>query len=54
MEIFNNYLDAAVAGFFLLMVAIILAGSIREWIKLLTGKKQPVLRESPYVAVTGP
>ena len=54
VEIFNNYLDAAVAGFFLLMVAIILAGSIREWIKLLTGRKQPVLRESPYIAVTGP
>jgi carbon starvation protein len=48
-EIFNNYLDAAVAGFFLIMVAIILTGSIREWINLLTGRKKAVLRESPYV-----
>jgi carbon starvation protein len=48
-EIFNNYLDAAVAGFFLLMVAIILTGCLREWARLLTGRKQSVLRESPYV-----
>ena len=50
-EIFNNYLDAAVAGFFLVMVALILAGSIREWVRLLTGRKAAVLRESPYVAL---
>jgi carbon starvation protein len=51
-EIFNNYLDAAVAGFFLIMVAFILIGSLREWAKLLSGKKPSVLRESPYVPVT--
>ena len=50
-EIFNNHLDAAVAGFFLVMVAVILAGSIREWMKLLTGRKALTLRESPYVAL---
>ena len=33
------------------MVAIILAGSIREWIKLLQGRKALTLRESPYVAL---
>ncbi len=50
-EIFNNYLDAAVAGFFLLMVAVILTGCLREWARLLSGRKQSVLRESPYVAL---
>jgi carbon starvation protein len=50
-EVFNNYLDAAVAGFFLLMVAIVLAGSLREWAKLLTGRKALTVRESPYVSL---
>lgn len=52
-EIFNNRLDAVVAGFFLVMVAIVLAGSLREWAKLLSGKKAPALCESPYVPLPG-
>ena len=48
-EITNNHLDAAVAGFFLVMVAIILAGSVREWVQLLLGKKPLSLHESAYI-----
>ncbi len=53
-EINNNHLDAVVAGFFLVMVAIILAGSIREWLLLLQGRKPLTVRESPYVSLPEP
>jgi hypothetical protein len=33
------------------MVAVILTGCLREWVRLLTGRKPAVLRESPYVAL---
>ena len=33
------------------LLAIILVGSIREWVKLLTGRKVSTLHESPYVAL---
>ena len=44
-----NQIDAAVAGFFLLCVTVIVAGCAFEWVKLLTGRKPVVLRENPYV-----
>jgi carbon starvation protein len=46
---FNNYLDALVAGIFLVLVAAIVLFSIREWILLLRRKKIAVLRETPPV-----
>jgi carbon starvation protein len=58
---FNNLLDAAVAGVFMLLVLAIMAVSVREWILLLARRKRPVLRETPPVwlprgatAQTGP
>ena len=36
--------------FFLLAVAIIFLGCLREWMKLLRGFMKIVLNESPYVA----
>ncbi len=46
---FNNMLDAFVTGFFLLMVAAIVAISVSEWLLLLTRKRVAVLRESEAV-----
>ncbi len=44
---FNNLLDAAVAGIFLVLVSAILLLSVREWILLLARKKAAELRETP-------
>ncbi len=46
---FNNVLDAAVAGILLTLVSGILVFSVREWILLLSSRKQAVLRETPPV-----
>jgi carbon starvation protein len=46
--IFNDYLNAAVAGFFLLSVVVILAASINEWLAVLRGRKPAVSSEVPY------
>ena len=45
--IFNDRLDAAVTGILIVMVAMILIESAAEWIRILAGRKQPVVRESP-------
>jgi carbon starvation protein len=44
----NDYLDAAVAGFFLVAVIVILADSIREWIAVLRGAKVARSTEVPF------
>jgi carbon starvation protein len=46
---FNNLLDAAVAGAFLILVGSIIALSLREWILLLARRKLAVLRETEPV-----
>ena len=46
---FNNILDAAVAASFLLLVAVIVLLSVREWILLLARRKLSVLRETEPV-----
>ncbi len=46
---FNNVLDAAVAGAFLVLVAAIVFLSVREWALLLGRRKLSVLRESEPV-----
>jgi carbon starvation protein len=48
--IFNDRLDAAVTGILIIMIAMILIESASEWIRILAGRKQPTLRESPFVA----
>ena len=45
--IFNNQLDAVVAGTFLFLVSAIFLMSVREWILLLARKKAADLRETP-------
>lgn len=44
-----NQIDAVVAGFFLVCITVIVIGCAYEWMKLLTGRKPMVLKESPYV-----
>lgn len=46
---FNNQLDAAVAGTFLLLVSVIVGLSVREWFLLLTKRKPAVLHETEPV-----
>ena len=46
---FNNLLDAAVAGVFLLLVASIVLMSVREWLLLLSRRKPAVLHETEPV-----
>ena len=45
---FNDRLDAAVAGFFMLAVVVILADSAREWMAVLRGRKPAVSTEVPF------
>ena len=53
--IFNDYLDAAVAAFFMISVIVILADSLREWSAVLRGRKPARSTEVPFepVAVAG-
>jgi carbon starvation protein len=54
--IFNDRLDAVVASVFMLVVVLVIAASIREWLLVLSHRKPAVVYESPYVAsqfVTG-
>jgi carbon starvation protein len=48
--IFNDRLDAAVTAVLIVMIAMILIESAAEWVRILAGRKQPVVRESPFVA----
>ena len=48
--IFNDRLDAVVTGVLILMVAMILIESAAEWVRVLAGRKQAVVRETPFVA----
>ena len=47
--VFNNLLDAAVAGTFLVLVSAIILLSVREWILLLSRRKPAVLHETEPV-----
>ena len=47
--IFNDRLDAAVTGILILLIAMILIESAAEWVRVLAGRKQAVVRESPFV-----
>jgi carbon starvation protein len=53
--VFNDYLNTAVAAFFMLSVVVILADSLREWLSVLGGRKPAVSTEVPFerVAVAG-
>jgi carbon starvation protein len=48
--IFNNRLDAVVTAVLAAMILVLLVEAIGEWIAILSGRKKPVLHESPYIA----
>jgi len=48
--IFNDRLDAVVTGALIVMVTLILIESAVEWVRVLSGKKQARVKESPFVA----
>jgi carbon starvation protein len=48
--IFNNRLDAAVTAVLAIMILVLLVEAIGEWIVILSGRRKPVLHESPYIA----
>jgi len=47
--IFNNRLDAVVTGVLVVMVALVLLESTRQWLEILSGKKELPVSESPFV-----
>jgi carbon starvation protein len=47
--IFNNRLDAAVTGILVLMVALVLIESVRQWVGILTGSREARVKETPFV-----
>jgi len=47
--IFNDRLDAAVAGLLVICVAMILVESALEWARVLSGRKPAQVREAPFV-----
>jgi carbon starvation protein len=47
--IFNDRLDAAVAGVLVILVAVVLIESLLEWVRILSGTKVAEIREAPFV-----
>ncbi|MEP6536290.1 MAG: carbon starvation CstA family protein [Bryobacteraceae bacterium] len=48
-QIFNAKLDAVVTGVFMILVATVLADSIRVWIGILSGTREKRVSETPFV-----
>lgn len=47
--IFNNQLDASVTAALVAMVALVLFESVRQWVAVLRGQQEILLRETPFV-----
>ena len=47
--IFNNRLDAAVTAGLVVMVTLVLIESVRQWIGILSGRREPRVKEVPFV-----
>jgi carbon starvation protein len=50
--IFNDYLNAALSLFFMLVVTVVIAASAREWYLVASRRKAPRVHEAPYVEST--
>ncbi len=46
--VFNDYLDAGVAAFFMIAVAVILVASMKEWYAVVVAKKAVISSEVPF------
>jgi carbon starvation protein len=51
-RIFNDRLDAAVCALLVILVSVIVLESAMQWISVISGRRQPVSRETPFVATT--
>ena len=47
--IWNDRLDAALAGIFMVIVVALVIASVREWLAVIRGRKPAVLKETPFV-----
>ncbi len=47
--VFNDQLDAVVAGVFMVVVVLVIAASVREWLLVITKRKSATVYEAPYV-----
>jgi carbon starvation protein len=47
--VFNDRLNAAVTGALLILVGLMIAQSLYEWARILSGRKAAVSKESPFV-----
>jgi carbon starvation protein len=48
--IFNQRLDAVVTGVLALMILVLIVEAVLQWYSILSGRREAVLHESPYVA----
>ena len=48
--VFNDRLDAAVTGLLVFMVGLVLVESVLEWSRVLSGRKEARVKETPFVA----
>ncbi len=49
-KLFNDRLDLAVTGLLVMLVTVIVIESAWQWVTVISGRKQPVTQESPFVA----
>jgi carbon starvation protein len=49
-RIFNDRLDTVVCGLLLVLVSVIVIESARQWISVISGRRQAVTQEAPFVA----
>ena len=47
---FNDYLNSTLAVLFMAVVILVLAAAAREWYLVLAKRKEPTMREAPYVS----
>ncbi|HET9696658.1 MAG TPA: carbon starvation protein A, partial [Terriglobales bacterium] len=47
--IFNDRVDAAVTGVLLVLVGLMIMQALLEWVRVLSGRKVAVVRETPFV-----
>ena len=47
--IFNDRLDAALAGIFMVIVVALVIASVREWVAVARGRTPALVKETPFV-----